>query len=51
MHASELLQHTELSMTEIASKCGFSDSNYFCRKFREMTGKSPRKFREEARNL
>ena len=49
MHASELLQHTELSVTEIASKCGFSDSNYFCRRFRENTGLSPRQFRKNSK--
>ena len=49
-HASELLLHTNLNMTEIAQECGFSDSNYFCRKFRETTGMSPQKFRKSALN-
>lgn len=49
-HASELLLHTTLNMTEIAQECGFSDSNYFCRKFRETTGTSPQKFRKSALN-
>ena len=48
MHASELLLHTNLNMTEIAQECGFSDSNYFCRKFREVIGIPPRKFRMSA---
>ncbi|MBE6394340.1 MAG: helix-turn-helix domain-containing protein [Lentisphaerae bacterium] len=48
MHAAELLLHTDLNMTEIAQECGFSDSNYFCRKFRETTGIPPRQFRLSA---
>ena len=48
MRASELLRHSQLSIAEIASRCGFADSNYFCRKFREITGVPPRKFRNAA---
>lgn len=49
-HASELLLHTNLNITEIAQECGFSDSNYFCRKFREITGTPPQKFRKSTLN-
>jgi len=40
-----LLKETELSLSEIAEKCGFSDLNGFVRTFRQSTGISPGKFR------
>ena len=30
--SSEYLQNTNLSMPEIAERCGFSDANYFTRR-------------------
>jgi len=33
------------SISEISLESGFTDSNYFARKFREITGRSPREFR------
>ena len=33
-----------LSITEIAFRCGFRDSNYFSRQFRRLAGVSPRRF-------
>ena len=33
------------SISEIALESGFTDSNYFARKFREVTDRSPREFR------
>ena len=47
--ACKLLQQSDNSITEIAMSVGFSDSNYFSRKFRSLTGSSPRDFRN--RNL
>lgn len=44
-HASDLLINSNWSIGEIAARCGFYDSNYFCKKFREATKVSPRKFR------
>ncbi len=43
--AMELLQSTDLSITEIALEVGFNDSNYFTRQFRRILGESPRAFR------
>jgi len=34
----------KLSISEIASRCGFEDSNYFSRQFRRKTGKSPSEY-------
>ena len=44
--ACELLMNTELTVTEIADRCGFSDSNYFGDAFRKATGLSPRAYRK-----
>ena len=35
-----------LRISEIASQCGFDDSNYFSRCFRQATGQSPRAYRK-----
>lgn len=43
--AERLLVHTELNITEIADACGFSSSNYFGDAFRNATGISPLKYR------
>lgn len=43
--ASEnLLLNTNLSITEIAFKCGFNDSNYFSRVFKKLKGITPKAF-------
>lgn len=44
--ASEMLRDPDLSISEIAGKCGFSDSNYFTRQYHHLTGKSPSGFRK-----
>lgn len=48
--ARELLEKTELSITEVAQAVGYSDPNYFTRIFRQNWEKSPKKFREARRN-
>lgn len=44
-HAGTLLRDSSLTVTEIAIRCGFDDSNYFSRIFRKYTGTSPSEFR------
>ena len=44
-----LLMGDDLSISEISDRCGFSTPNYFCYKFREATGRSPRQFRDANR--
>jgi AraC family L-rhamnose operon transcriptional activator RhaR/AraC family L-rhamnose operon regulatory protein RhaS len=44
--AKELLRGTERSVTDIAFSCGFSDSNYFARAFREAESLTPRAYRQ-----
>jgi AraC family L-rhamnose operon regulatory protein RhaS len=43
--AADLLRRSRLRVTEVAFRCGFSDSNYFSRRFRSVTGQSPRDYR------
>jgi len=45
LHASELLQHGDVRVTEAAFECGFNDSNYFSRQFRKVMGVTPRHLR------
>ena len=44
--AAEMLQKTELPISEIALECGFTDSNYFSRQFRRHCNSSPRDYRK-----
>lgn len=44
--ACELIQRSQLLDKEIAEKLGFCDEFYFSRRFKEITGKSPREFRQ-----
>lgn len=44
-NAEELLLTTNLTVTEVALACGFSDGNYFGDAFKKVRGMSPREFR------
>ena len=46
--SQQLLKTTPLPISQIAFDTGFADSNYFSRRFRQVTGKSPRDYRKEA---
>ena len=47
--ARKLLSGTDLTITEIARKCGYSSYNYFVRQFRLCEGSSPSDYREAVR--
>ena len=51
--ASEMLCLGDKTVSEIALLCGFEDSNYFSRQFKNMNGMSPRNYRNmiESRNF
>lgn len=44
--ATVLLLESDSPVTEIASRCGFNDSNYFCEVFKKVKGVSPRQYRK-----
>lgn len=43
-HAKQQLAATDLSLSEIARKVGYSDVYYFSRKFKQLVGASPRQY-------
>lgn len=47
MKAVNLLEMTDKSITEIGFECGFGDSNYFSRQFRQIMGFAPGEFRRQ----
>ena len=44
--AKIMLANTEITITEIAQRVGYSDSNYFARTFKKQTGSSPSEYRK-----
>jgi len=46
--AEALLRSTRLSITHIANRCGFPDSNYFCVVFKKRFGLAPTQYRAQA---
>ena len=45
--ACELMKGERLTMTEIATHCGFNSSSYFCKVFKSMKGVSPMTYRNQ----
>ncbi len=45
-HACTMLKERNISITEIALRCGFNDSNYFCRIFKKNIGMTPSAYRK-----
>ncbi len=45
--AAEMLKHSDRTVTDIALSCGFSDSNYFSRQFRQVMNQSPGQYRSD----
>lgn len=45
-YAKSLLRSTDMNVSEVAYKCGFSDPKYFSRVFRTVEGVSPTSFKE-----
>ena len=45
--AAQLLRHSDLSVSEVAYRCGFSDPKYFSRCFKVSTGLSPSDYKVE----
>ena len=45
MEAKELLQHTNLSVSEICSRVGYNDLKHFTQTFKKETSLSPAQYR------
>ena len=45
-NAVEMIEKSEYSITDIASKCGFSSVNYFDRVFKEYTNTTPFQYKK-----
>ncbi|MBQ9761369.1 MAG: helix-turn-helix transcriptional regulator [Clostridia bacterium] len=45
--AESMLRKEHISVTEVSERCGFSSISYFCRVFKQETGKSPLAYRRE----
>lgn len=43
-----LLEHTDMSITEIALECGFHGASYFTETFRKINGITPKEYRKQA---
>ena len=46
-HAKNLIKTTDMSVTQIADACGFTDYNYFLRIFKQKYGISTKQMRKE----
>lgn len=44
-----LLDHTEMSITEIALECGFHGASYFTETFRKINGITPKEYRKQGK--
>ncbi|MHB8814707.1 MAG: helix-turn-helix domain-containing protein [Steroidobacteraceae bacterium] len=47
--ASTYMVQCEMSLSEIAQRCGFADQAHLCRRFRDATGQSPAAWRRALR--
>ena len=44
--ATELLDSDPYAIKDIAAMCGYEDENYFSRKFKQLTGQTPREYKK-----
>lgn len=44
--AKSMLADTQLPISEVSSRCGFSNMSYFCRTFKDHTGTTPLRYRK-----
>ncbi len=51
VHATKLLTESQSSITDIAFECGFNNFSHFNKLFKEVTGKSASKYRNEVKKI
>ena len=44
--AASIISGTDISISDAAFMCGFTDANYFSRAFKKITGKKPSELRD-----
>jgi len=49
-YAKDLLAKTDISITKVATKIGYSNFSHFTRAFKEMTGLSPTDYKNQVKN-
>ena len=47
--ASELLLYTDLTISQIAARCGYNSENYFTHQFRDVTGTTASHYRQKGK--
>lgn len=50
-HAMHLLINTDITIDNVAEKCGFSCGNYFCKVFRKALHITPTQYRKQHKNI
>jgi AraC-like DNA-binding protein len=50
-HACEMLTETDASVAEICYECGFNTLSNFNKQFKEITGKKPKEYKKEFREI
>ena len=51
VHATKLLQESDMSITDICYECGFNSFSHFNKVFKEITGESASKYRSNLKKL
>jgi len=51
VHATKLLSESKISIADICYDCGFNNFSHFSKQFKEITGKSPSKYRSEKKQM
>lgn len=51
VHATKLLNESEMSIADICYECGFNNFSHFNKQFNDITGKSASQYRKEIRHI
>lgn len=51
VHATKLLNESQMSITDICFECGFNNFSHFNKQFNEITGKSASQYRKEIKQI
>lgn len=51
VHATKLLNESQMSIADICYECGFNNFSHFNKQFNEITGKSASQYRKEIRHI